>query len=150
MIKTNKGFTLTEVLVSILVLGITFATSISILSFSNKLTIANERKSNTFKELETLLEIFSSDPMNFEINLSEIYSLELNEDGTYFIYYSSAFIRKQEASPYFIKCKYIQELINDNNFTIYKLDIKVYHNGDIFIIDNQSSIILEIVKKVTI
>lgn len=146
MIKTNKGVTLTEVLVSIVVLGIAFVTAISILSTTNKLTIANERKSNTFTEVESLLELFSSDPESFEQNLNEIYSLEETENSTYFIYYSSAFIRKQDTSPYYIECKYTQTPISETNLNTYKLDIKVFHNGNIYIINKHSSIILEIVK----
>lgn len=148
MIKTNKGVTLTEVLVSIVVLGIAFVTAISILSTTNKLTIANERKSNTFTEVESLLELFSSDPESFEQNLNEIYSLEEEnkKENSYFIYYSSAFIRKQDTSPYYIECKYTQTPISETNLNTYKLDIKVFHNGNIYIINKHSSIILEIVK----
>lgn len=153
MIKTNKGVTLTEVLVSIVVLGIAFVTAISILSTTNKLTIANERKSNTFTEVESLLELFSSDPDNFEENFEAIYKItpESKEETqtTYIIYYSSAFIKKQEQtkSPYYFNINYSHS-INDINISLtnYKIEIKIFHNDEEYNINDNSSISLEIVE----
>lgn len=156
MIKKDRGITLTEVLVSLVVLGIVFATAFSILSITNNLTINNECKSNTFFEVESILEIFSSDPVNFDTNVKNIYQIDdQNISSTdantksYRIYYSSAFLKKdnqKETSQYYLDITYKTEEVDGKDLNKYTVQIVIYHKDTQYKLDGNDMFSLEIVK----
>lgn len=155
MIKKDRGITLTEVLVSLVVLGIVFATAFSILSITNNLTISNECKSNTFFEVESILEIFSSDPVNFDTNVKNIYQIDDQNISTdantksYRIYYSSAFLKKdnqKETSQYYLDITYKTEEIDGKDLNKYTVQIVIYHKDTQYKLDGNDMFSLEIVK----
>lgn len=156
MIKKDHGITLTEVLVSLVVLGIVFATAFSILSITNNLTISNECKSNTFFEVESILEIFSSDPVNFDTNVKNIYQIDdQNISSTdantksYRIYYSSAFLKKdnqEETSQYYLDITYKTEEVVGKDLNKYTVQIVIYHKDTQYKLDGNDMFSLEIVK----
>lgn len=145
MKRNAKGVTLTEVLVSIVVLGILFATSITILTTTNNISMSNKRKLNTSVEVELIFKLFSSDPVNFTKNLEDIYNVSSLDDH-YQIFYTSTFTRKNNnaSSSYYLDLTY--QITNIDAHKKYALVITIYHNNQIFSISGNDYFYLEIVK----
>lgn len=155
MMRKNEGITLVEVLVSIAISGILFVTVLSILTTTNKISISNERKVNTINEVESIFDLFSSDPQNFDSNIYTIYKVTGNtnetfDEVTYRIYYTKAFIRirDNDISNYYLDVKYTTAQIDQTSLYKYQLKIEIYHNNTLFTIDNYEFNYREIVKEV--
>ena len=108
--KNNKGVTLLEIIVSIAILGIAIVSTIQIMSTNNRLIIKNERGVNSIEEIESIMEIFSSDPEHFKENINSIYHVE--EADYIRLYYSSAFIKNDDNSltDYYLDIHYSKEI----------------------------------------
>lgn len=136
--KNNKGITLLEVIVSIVMLGITIVSTIQVMATNNRVVIKNERNINSIQEVESIMEIFSSDPSNFLVNLTSIY--EVNEpSNTVYLYYSSAFIKNNDNSDtsYYLEVIYNKESLGNSNK--YTLTINTYYDGVKYIHNNNTS-----------
>ena len=77
--KNKKGVTLLDVIVAIVILGIAIVSTIQIMATNNKLVIKNERGINSIQEIESIMEVFSSNPEQFKQNISSIYGVEEND-----------------------------------------------------------------------
>lgn len=125
--KNKKGVTLLEVIVAIVILGIAIVSTIQIMATNNKLVIKNERGINSIQEIESIMEVFSSNPEQFKQNISSIYGIE--EDDEIILYYTSAFIKtnNNEQSNYYLVVIYEQEDLENTKYK-YTLTINTYYD----------------------
>lgn len=132
--KNNKGVTLLEVIVSIVILGITIVSTIQVMASNNRLVIKNERGLNSIQEIESIMEIFTSDPEKFKDNIREIYEVDL--DSTKYLYYSSAFIKSSNNEPtdYYLEVNYSKS--NEGNK--YTLIINTYYKNTLYTHNNNN------------
>lgn len=132
--KNNKGVTLLEVIVSIVILGITIVSTIQVMASNNRLVIKNERGLNSIQEIESIMEIFTSDPEKFKDNIKEIYEVDL--DITKYLYYSSAFIKSSNNEPtdYYLEVNYSKS--NEGNK--YTLIINTYYKNTLYTHSNNN------------
>ena len=132
--KNNKGITLLEVIVSIVILGITIVSTIQVMATNNRVVIRNERNLNSIQEVESIMEIFSSDPDKFLDNLATIYQVETSEKV--YLYYSSAFIKNNNNSTtsYYLEVNYKVENLDGKN--TYTLTINTYYDDSLYIHNN--------------
>lgn len=139
--KNNKGITLLEVMISIVVLGITIVSTIQVMASNNRLVIKNERGLNSINEIESIMEIFSSDPDNFKDNLTKIYDLNNIdvESNTITLYYSSAFIKNNDNSEtsYYLVITYAED-VEVTGHSKYSLTIDTYYDGVIYTHSNSN------------
>lgn len=123
--KNNKGDTLVEVLVSIVILGIICLAVSQLLLSIKKSQRAVETNDNITMELEKIMEIFTNSPTSFSTNLQLFYS-EKNiywSSNKYYIYYDSIFnLSTSNDKNYFII-----EISNEEN--LYTIDVTIYKNS---------------------
>lgn len=123
--KNNKGDTLVEVLVSIVILGIICLAVSQLLLSIKKSQRAVETTDNITMELEKIMEIFTNSPTSFSKNLQLFYSEEniYWSSNKYYIYYDSIFnLSTSNDKNYFII-----EISNDEN--LYTIDVTIYKNS---------------------
>ena len=125
--KNNKGVTLLEVIVSIVILGITIVSTIQVMASNNRLVIKNERGLNSIQEIESIME-------KFKDNIKEIYEVDL--DITKYLYYSSAFIKSSNNEPtdYYLEVNYSKS--NEGNK--YTLIINTYYKNTLYTHSNNN------------
>ena len=136
--KNNKGITLLEVIVSIVILGITIVSTIQVMATNNRVVIRNERNLNSIQEVESVMEIFSSDPSNFLDNLTSVYE-NVESSNIVYLYYSSAFIKNKDNSEtsYYLEVIYNKESLGNTNK--YTLTINTYFYGVKYIHNNNTN-----------
>ena len=136
--KNNKGITLLEVIVSIVILGITIVSTIQVMATNNRVVIRNERNLNSIQEVESIMEIFSSDPEKFINNLTSIYE-NIEVSDKIYLYYSSAFIKNSNNSTtaFYLEVLYNKEVLD--NKTKYILTINTYYDGVKYIHNNNTN-----------
>lgn len=136
--KNNKGITLLEVIVSIVILGITIVSTIQVMATNNRVVIRNERNLNSIQEVESVMEIFSSDPSNFLDNLTSVYE-NVESSNIVYLYYSSAFIKNKDNSEtsYYLEVIYNKESLGNTNK--YSLTINTYFDGVKYIHNNNTN-----------
>lgn len=129
--KNKKGVTLLEVIVAIVILGIAIVSTIQIMATNNKLVIKNERGINSIQEIESIMEVFSSNPEQFKQNISSIYGIE--EDDVIKLYYTSAFIKtnNNEQSNYYLEVIYEKEDLENTKYK-YTLTINTYYDNEFY------------------
>ena len=138
IMKNNKGITLLEVIVSIVILGITIVSTIQVMATNNRVVIRNERNLNSIQEVESIMEIFSSDPEKFINNLTSIYE-NIEVSDKIYLYYSSAFIKNSNNSTtaFYLEVLYNKEVLD--NKTKYILTINTYYDGVKYIHNNNTN-----------
>ena len=87
----KKGYTLVEVLTSIVVVGIVFLAMTSMLISSAKINKKLLIKENIVSEIENINNLFSSNPAKFEKFLKEVYEVEILDDK-FTIYYDNRYV----------------------------------------------------------
>jgi prepilin-type N-terminal cleavage/methylation domain-containing protein len=125
MMKGKKGFTLTEVLVSVAIAGILVVAVATVFIRYHRLENRYAVKENILTEIENIYEIFTGSPVDFETNLSDYYQIEFSEVETY-LYYDGDFrkLSDSETGNYLVLA-YSQE---EN---LYSLKITPHHRGEI-------------------
>lgn len=138
--KNNRGLTLLEVLVAIVILGISIASIIAILSGVNRLNIHNQYQSNAISSIKTFLDVFTDDPKNFPNLMKEdYYFVEVTEDK-YRIYYTDAYLNTHEKTNHYLEITYITEDAADKSR--YTLIIDAYYQQDKLDISTVRSIVI--------
>ena len=138
--KNNRGLTLLEVLVAIVILGISIASIIAILSGVNRLNIHNQYQSNAISSIKTFLDVFTDDPKNFPNLMEEdYYFVEVTEDK-YRIYYTDAYLNTNEKTNHYLEITYITEDAADKSR--YTLIIDAYYQQDKLDISTVRSIVI--------
>lgn len=138
--KNNRGLTLLEVLVAIVILGISIASIIAILSGVNRLNIHNQYQSNAISSIKTFLDVFTDDPKNFPNLMKEdYYFVEVTEDK-YRIYYTDAYLNTNEKTNHYLEITYITEDAADKSR--YTLIIDAYYQQDKLDISTVRSIVI--------
>ncbi|MFY9421616.1 MAG: type II secretion system protein [Bacilli bacterium] len=129
MMKGKKGFTLTEVLVSVAIAGILVVAVATVFIRYHRLENRYAVKENILTEIENIYEIFTGSPVDFETNLSDYYQrkIEFSEVETHlYLYYDGDFrkLSDSETGNYLVLA-YSQE---EN---LYSLKITPHHRGEI-------------------
>ena len=108
MKRNNRGFTLVEVLVSIVMVALVVASVSFVLVSSRKIEKRLIFKENSLAEINNLYQIFTSSPTDFFDNIVFIYPVESEEDeDSVILRYNSEF-RFSETGEYSITCKLIR------------------------------------------
>ena len=134
--KSNKGDTLVEVLVSIVVLAIIFISSGQMILSIKKTQRNIEKTTNMFLELEKILEIFTIEPQTFNERLEIIYPV-VQANHFLYLYYDSQFnISKKVTDNYFIID--VKEITSDDQITRYfAIEVRIYVNHEEYPLDQK-------------
>ncbi|MGB4695661.1 MAG: type II secretion system protein [Bacilli bacterium] len=132
MMKGKKGFTLTEVLVSVAIAGILVVAVATVFIRYHRLENRYAVKENILTEIENIYEIFTGSPVNFETNLSDYYQrkIEFSEVETHLyethLYYDGDFrkLSDSETGNYLV-------LAYSQKENLYSLKITPHHRGEI-------------------
>lgn len=128
MMKGKKGFTLTEVLVSVAIAGILVVAVATVFIRYHRLENRYAVKENILTEIENIYEIFTGSPVDFETNLSDYYQreIEFSEVETYYLYYDGDFrkLSDSETGNYLV-------LAYSQKENLYSLKITPHHRGEI-------------------
>ena len=135
MMKGKKGFTLTEVLVSVAIAGILVVAVATVFIRYHRLENRYAVKENILTEIENIYEIFTGSPAGFagfETNLSDYYQreIEFSEVETYlyetYLYYDGDFrkLSDSETGNYLV-------LAYSQKENLYSLKITPHHRGEI-------------------
>ena len=120
----KKGYTLVEVLTSIVVVGIVFLAMTSMLISSAKINKKLLIKENIVSEIENINNLFSSNPTKFEELLYQVYGVKILDDK-FTIYYDSRYVMSNYKTKNHIDIKYTKE--NGS----YSITINVFHNDEL-------------------
>lgn len=127
MMKGKKGFTLTEVLVSVAIAGILVVAVATVFIRYHRLENRYAVKENILTEIENIYEIFTGSPVDFETNLSDYYQreIEFSEVETH-LYYDGDFrkLSDSETGNYLV-------LAYSQKENQYSLKITPHHRGEI-------------------
>lgn len=127
MMKGKKGFTLTEVLVSVAIAGILVVAVATVFIRYHRLENRYAVKENILTEIENIYEIFTGSPVDFETNLSDYYQreIEFSEVETH-LYYDGDFrkLSDSETGNYLL-------LAYSQKENLYSLKITPHHRGEI-------------------
>lgn len=127
MMKGKKGFTLTEVLVSVAIAGILVVAVATVFIRYHRLENRYAVKENILTEIENIYEIFTGSPVDFEANLSDYYQreIEFSEVETH-LYYDGDFrkLSDSETGNYLV-------LAYSKKENLYSLKITPHHRGEI-------------------
>jgi len=121
----KKGYTLVEVLTSIVVVGIVFLAMTSMLISSAKINKKLLIKENIVSEIENINNLFSSNPTKFEEFLKQVYKFEEELDDKFTIYYDSRYVMSDYKTKNHIDIIYTKE--NGS----YSITINVYHDDEL-------------------
>ena len=137
--KNKKGFTLVEVIVSITIIGISITTLIIILANNSKITENMNKRYNIAKDINELMDIFSSYPTNFYDILKETNKYQnIQSDVNFsYLYYDNEYETiSYEQTAYYLQLEY--QNIETNQ---YRLTISLYYEGVplIFYMGNSST-----------
>ena len=126
MMKGKKGFTLTEVLVSVAIAGILVVAVATVFIRYHRLENRYAVKENILTEIENIYEIFTGSPVDFETNLRDYYQreIEFSEVETY-LYYDGDFRKLSDSEPGIIWCSHILRRKS------IQLKITPHHRGEI-------------------
>ena len=120
----KRGYTLVEVLTSIVVVGIVFLAMTSMLISSAKINKKLLIKENIVSEIENINNLFSSNPTKFEEFLNQVYEFEILDDK-FTIYYDSRYVMSDYKTKNHIDIIYTKE--NGS----YSITINVYHDDEL-------------------
>lgn len=127
MMKGKKGFTLTEVLVSVAIAGILVVAVATVFIRYHRLENRYAVKENILTEIENIYEIFTGSPVDFETNLSDYFQreIEFSKVETY-LYYDGDFrkLSDSETGNYLV-------LAYSQKENLYSLKITPHHRGEI-------------------
>lgn len=119
----KKGYTLVEVLTSIVIVGIVFLAMTSMLISSAKINKKLLIKENVVSEIGNINNLFSSDPVNFEENLNQVYKCE-QTDNEFKIYYNDRYTVSENITENYIIVEYIKTT------SMCSIIIDVYHENN--------------------
>lgn len=142
----NKGYTLVEVICAIVIVGIVFVAMASMLVSSTKINKKFVVKENMVAEVESLFNLFSSEPdkfMDYVNNFYTVKSVTIEEIEKNRIYFSSKFISSKVTEDNYIEFSYSPDTENDK----YTLKIDVYYENNI--VKEYSGLKRSIIKKVS-
>lgn len=120
----KRGYTLVEVLTSIVVVGIVFLAMTSMLISSAKINKKLLIKENIVSEIENINNLFSSNPTKFKEFLNQVYEFEILDDK-FTIYYDSRYVMSDYKTKNHIDIIYTKE--NGS----YSITINVYHDDEL-------------------
>lgn len=127
MMKGKKGFTLTEVLVSVAIAGILVVAVATVFIRYHRLENRYAVKENILTEIENIYEIFTGSPVDFKTNLRDYYQrkIEFSEVETH-LYYDGDFrkLSDSETGNYLL-------LAYSQKENLYSLKITPHHRGEI-------------------
>lgn len=122
----KRGYTLVEVLTSIVVVGIVFLAMTSMLISSAKINKKLLIKENIVSEIENINNLFSSNPTKFKEFLDQVYEVEEElDDKKFTIYYDSRYVMSDYKTKNHIDIIYTKE--NGS----YSITINVYHDDEL-------------------
>jgi prepilin-type N-terminal cleavage/methylation domain-containing protein len=136
MKSTSKGFTLTEVLVSVAIAGILV---VAVATFFIRYQRLNNRflvKENMLTEIENVYELYTGSPASFPENLNKYFDLDLASSDK--LYYDSNFQKRTTASKNYLELEY------GYNEGKYRLKITPYYQGEIVTFTDKTYFLREI------
>ncbi len=140
MKKDIKGFTLTEVLVSVVIAGILVFAISSVFLRYRRLEKRFTIKENILTEIENIYALYTGSPDSFLGDLEEYLGFE----ESYKIYYKNDFqTATEEASKNYIQIEYSS--IVKSGYTLYKLEVIPYYNDEVMVFTVNHPYIREIV-----
>ncbi len=129
--KKNNGFTLTEVLVAVVIVGIIGTCVINLFIHKTKIDKKTSTNMEISNKITEIFNTFSASPDHFNTLYQSYYNNELNK---YIIYFENS-----TSSYYALTYKdYL-----DNEF-YYELEVEVYINGEIYKVDDDEKLIRRI------
>lgn len=120
----KKGYTLVEVLTSIVIVGIVFLAMTSMLISSAKINKKLLIKENIVSEIGNINNLFSSSPSKFKEILNQVYEFEIIEDKC-IIYYDNRYVMSDYKTKNHIDIIYTKE----NDYC--SITINVFHNDEL-------------------
>ena len=127
--KNNKGDTLVEVLVSIVVLAIIFISTGQMILSIKKAQRNIEKTTNMVLELAKILEIFTIEPQTFNERLETIYPV-VQVNNFLYLYYDGKFNISKDVTNNYFKID-LNEIIHNDNITRYlKIEVTIYVNNE--------------------
>lgn len=139
MKSTSKGFTLTEVLVSVAIAGILV---VAVATFFIRYQRLNNRflvKENMLTEIENVYELYTGSPASFPENLNKYFDLDLSSSDK--LYYDSNFQKRTTASKNYLELEYVEYGYNEGK---YRLKITPYYQGEIVTFTDKTYFLREI------
>ena len=138
--KNNCGLTLLEVLVAIVILGISFASGVTIINGVNRMNVHNQYQSNAISSIKTFLDVFSDDPKNFPSFMNDDYYFVEIEEDRYLIYFTDAYLNTKDKTDNYLEIVYeIEEFAEKSRYT---LKIDAYYQQDKLDISTVRSIVI--------
>lgn len=137
MKRNSKGFTLTEVLVSVVIAGILVVAVATFFIRYHRLDSRYQAKENILTEIENIYELYTGSPATFLDTLNEYYNLELTSNNR--LYYDNNFkTRASEATENYLELEYTLESGK------YSLKITPYYQGESVTFAGNSTFVREI------
>lgn len=121
--KRNNGFSLVEVLVSIVIIGIMVIFISQIIIKKNKIEIKTNQNIRTSMLVKNEFDIFSTDPSNYK-----------ETTGEYLVYMDQNYLKTNDVTKNFLKVNY-QKIDNK-----YSLEIKLFVNDELVLMNSNESL----------
>lgn len=128
MRKNNKGFTLSEVLVSVVIAGMIVAAVATVFIRYRRLENRCAVKENILREIKSLYGLFTGSPADFNSSLETYYGTAMEFNGNRVrLYFDSGFTKPlAAASGNFLEIEYTLRPGEEGSATIYGLKITPY------------------------
>jgi prepilin-type N-terminal cleavage/methylation domain-containing protein len=132
MMKGKKGFTLTEVLVSVAIAGILVVAVATVFIRYQRLENRFEVKENILTEIENIYALYTGSPATFPEDLKNNYNPNIEfTDGKAILYYDGSFRTiRQDASGNYLELEYSSET-GEKGYTLYSLKITANYQKEI-------------------
>ena len=132
MRKNKKGFTLTEVLVSVAIAGILVVAIATVFIRYQRLENRFEVKENILTEIENIYALYTGSPATFPEDLKNNYNPNIEfTDGKAILYYDGSFRTiRQDASGNYLELEYSSET-GEERYTLYSLKITANYQKEI-------------------
>lgn len=131
--KRNKGFTISEVMVSIVILGIIGICIINLFVYKVRIDRKTSRNIKISNVVTTIFNAFSSSPSDFITNSSHSDSF-IEEDG---VWMKSVYLNEENQSNYL-------ELVYFKDENYYTLEVQIYIDDKLYEIDGQNKLVRRI------
>ena len=123
MVNKKQGFTLTELLVTIIIIGIVGVSVINILANRRKIKIKQQEEVAIINEVDTLLNVFTENPLLFPTIYQSFYD---EKQALYVIFFNN--------KNHYYEVNYL------NKETEITLKIIIFRNGQIYKFNNLDEI----------
>lgn len=128
----KNGFTLTEVIVSLVIIGMVITLLTVIFANHFQIEQKNLARTNAFKQVEHVMAEFTVDPIDFE---NEV------------IYFDSSYLVKSGAETgYYLTINYTVDTDISPNVTLYNLEVVIHNRDSVWSYNGHSSFLRTIAR----